>query len=248
MKAPTTVVPRAGLRVEGWGVTHRGHRRARNEDAILTDPAGQLWAVADGMGGHGQGDVAADIVIDHLETIPEGGEPRQMLVAGLEAANAAIRAHARKAEVGQMGATVVALLIARTTAHVAWVGDSRAYLLRAGRLSALTRDHSVVQALVDAGHLDPAAAALHPEANLVTRAVGASDTVEVETVALEIAAGDRLLLCSDGLTHCVADPALAGLLASAAGPYEACLALVRAALDAGGPDNVSVVVVDVAEG
>ncbi|MGP3698910.1 PP2C family protein-serine/threonine phosphatase [Rhodobacter sp. NSM] len=251
MKGPATVVPAASSRLprtEGCGLTHSGCRRERNEDAILTDPMGQLWAVADGMGGYGHGDVAADIVIDQLETIADTADPAAILVARIEDANAAIRAHARRAGTDRMGSTVVALMIGRAVAHVAWVGDSRAYLLRMGRLCPLTHDHSVVQALVDRGEIDAAAAAAHPEANLVTRAVGAADTIDVDAGTLCIEGGDRLMLCSDGLTCCVFEPAIERLLADAADPYGACLALVRAALDAGAPDNVSVVVVDVVGG
>ncbi|MCE6950777.1 protein phosphatase 2C domain-containing protein [Cereibacter sphaeroides] len=245
MTGPITAVPLPLPRVTGSGLTHRGRRRERNEDAILTDPTGRVWAVADGMGGYGHGDVAADIVIDHLETLSDGALVPAALAARIEAAHSGILAHARRRGILRMGATVVALAVERGTAHVAWVGDSRAYLLREGRLRPLTRDHSVVQALIDSGALSVAQVGSHPDAHVVTRAVGVGDAVEVDTVSTRLVAGDRLLLCSDGLTSCVDEPAIEDHLRAAPSPDDACLALVRAALDAGAPDNVSVIVVEI---
>lgn len=250
MTAPTTVVPKSPLRhliAEGSGLTHRGCVRSRNEDAILTDPTGKLWAVADGMGGYGQGDVAADIVIDHLELIPDS-DGAASLVARLTAANAAVRKRAIASGAGQIGATAVAMMIQDALAHVAWVGDCRAYLYRHGHLRMLTRDHTVVQTLIDLGQLTADAALTHPEKHVVTRAVGGADEIEVDLVSLPVFAGDRLLICSDGLAACVGAPQLTQALAAAPTPYEACLSLLRGALDNGAPDNVSVIVVDMAEG
>lgn len=251
MSGPTTVVPLPafrGLVAEGAGLTHRGRVRSRNEDAILTDPAGLVWAVADGMGGYGQGDVAADIVIDHIESVPDEAEPVSALVAGIRQANAAVRAHARQTGTGQMGATVAAVMIVRSMIHVAWAGDSRVYLLRGGRLRMLTRDHSLVQTMIDHGQISAADAEGHPESHIVTRAVGGDDEIEVDTVSLPLFLGDRILICSDGLTRCAFEHVIADHLKAAATPYDACLALVREALDSGAPDNVSVIVIDMREG
>ena len=250
MNTPITVVPGAkpALPVAvGAGLTNRGIVREKNEDSILTDPTGTLWAVADGMGGYGNGDVASDIVIDCLAQIPDGVDPGPALVARLKEANRLGLEGQRTPGMGRMGSTVVAVLIARAVAHVAWAGDSRAYLLRGGHLRPLTRDHSVVQEMVDRGELSPEEAESHPESHMVTRAVGGSEELEVDLVSIPLAVGDRLLLCSDGLTRCVYEHTVEALLRDASGPEEACQRLLREALDSGAPDNVSAITVLIRE-
>lgn len=245
MTAPITVVPvvpHAAPVPQGAGLTHRGRVRERNEDSILTDPTGMLWAVADGMGGYGHGDVASDLVIDSLAALTDEGDPLAALIRHLELANDAVRAEA--ARVGQMGATVVAAILHRAIAHVVWAGDCRAYLSRGGRLRLLTRDHSLVQDLLERGEITEAEAATHPEQHIVTRAIGGAAALEAESVSVPLLAGDRLLLCSDGLPRCVYDGSIASVLAQADTPQAACEALVREALEAGAPDNVSVIVID----
>ncbi|HLQ18216.1 MAG TPA: protein phosphatase 2C domain-containing protein [Tabrizicola sp.] len=221
--------------------------RERNEDSILTDPTGALWAVADGMGGYGNGDVASEIVIDCLAQIPDGVDPGPALVARLKEANDLVLLRQRGAGMGRMGATVVALLISGAVAHVAWAGDSRAYLLRGGRLRPLTRDHSVVQEMIDRGELSPEEAERHPESHVITRAVGGSMELEVDEISLPLAVGDRLLLCSDGLTRCVYEQTVEALLREAKTPEDACQKLVREALENGAPDNVSAIAVHIRE-
>ncbi len=249
MTAPITVVPVAPAAVPvplGAGLTHRGRVRDRNEDSILTDPTGVLWAVADGMGGYGHGDVASDLVIDSLVALTEDGDPGGSLLRHLDLANRAVWAEA--ARVGQMGATVVAVLLSRAIAHVVWAGDCRAYLMRGGRLRLLTRDHSLVQDLLERGEITEAEAATHPEQHIVTRAIGGAPDLEAESLTVPLLAGDRLLLCSDGLPRCVYDGTIAAILAEAPAPQTACEALVREALEAGAPDNVSVIVIDMQRG
>lgn len=247
--APITRVPPAAGLVplpEGAGLTHRGRVRERNEDAILTDPGGMLWAVSDGMGGHGHGDVASDIVIDCLAGISDAeawDSPEAALVAQLERANALVRGEALRLGTAGMGATAVALIVRRAIAHVAWVGDSRAYLCRRGILRLLTRDHTVVQDLLDRGELGPDEAAGHPESHVVTRAVGGAEGIEVDLACAPLFDGDWLLLCSDGLPGCVYEQALAQALLEAEAPEEACRRLLREALEAGAQDNVSVIAV-----
>ncbi|TPE48201.1 PP2C family protein-serine/threonine phosphatase [Amaricoccus solimangrovi] len=235
------------LRISGAGLSHRGLVREVNEDALLTDPTGVLWAVADGMGGHGHGDLAADLTVDALARLPHGDAGRDELDRALREAHADVRARARRDGLGEIGATVVALMIQGARAIVAWAGDSRAYLLRDGALSRITRDHSLVQELVDQGALDPAEADHHPQSNVVTRAIGSGAEATPEFTDLELRGGDGLLLCSDGLTRCAGEPEIAGLMAAAPDPERACQALVELALTRGAPDNVSVVVVRVAE-
>jgi PPM family protein phosphatase len=250
MNTPITVVPvgEKSLPVAiGAGITNRGAVRDRNEDSILTDPTGTLWAVADGMGGYGNGDVASDIVIDCLAKIPDEADPGPTLVARLKEANDLVIARQRMPGMGRMGSTVVAVLISRAVAHVAWAGDSRAYLLRGGHLRPLTRDHSVVQEMVDRGELSPEAAESHPESHMVTRAVGGGPELDVDLVTVPLAVGDRLLLCSDGLTRCVYEQTVEALLREATGPEDACQKLLREALDSGAPDNVSAIAVLIQE-
>ena len=246
MTAPITVVPMPRPVPQGAGLTHRGRVRARNEDSILTDPSGVLWAVADGMGGYGHGDVASDLVIDSLAALTDDADPAAALIRHLALANDLVRA--RAAEVGQMGATVVAAIVQRAMAHVVWAGDCRAYLMRGGRLRLLTRDHSLVQDLIERGEITEAEAATHPESHVVTRAIGGAPSLEAESVSVPLLVGDRVLMCSDGLPRCVYDGTIAAILAQAATPPEACEALVREALEAGAPDNVSVIVIDMGQG
>ena len=249
MPTPKTRVPRRTVSlpvIEGTGLTHAGLIRERNEDSILTDPTGVLWAVADGMGGYGHGDVASDIVTGALATIPDDSDARQSLPASLTSANTEVHLAARE-KGSQMGATVVAMMIQHVIAHVAWVGDSRAYLLRGGRLRLLTHDHTVVQGLVDDGVLSADAANHHPDSHIVTRAIGAAAEIEIDWTEVPLTAGDRLMLCSDGLTGCVGDRAISAALAAAPTPEAACRALLGNALEAGAPDNVSVISVFLSE-
>ena len=246
MTNPVTLVPKLRPRLpvpHGAGRTHTGLVRQVNEDAILTDPTGILWAVADGMGGHGNGDIAADIVIDNLSRLPHSGNARQMLRMALEDANAQVFAKSQAIGHGIMGATIVATIIGEGNATIAWVGDSRVCMVRQGALTRLTKDHSLVQELVDSGVLAAEMAESHPQANVVTRAIGAAPEVQVSLIETELRAGDILLLCSDGLTKCVPDKVVAATMVQAPTPEAACAELVRAALRAGGPDNVSVITV-----
>ena len=241
------MTPGAGPRILGAGLSHRGLVREVNEDALLTDPTGALWVVADGMGGHGHGDLAAELVVEALARLPHGAQGPRPLLDALAEADADVRARAEAEGLGAIGATVVALLIAGTRATLAWAGDSRAYLLRAGALSALTRDHSVVRELIDQGALTPEEAACHPQAHVVTRAIGGGGEARPELAECAIQPGDRLLLCSDGLTRCLSEAEIATLLGETPDPERACARLVEAVLARGAPDNVTVIVLSAAE-
>ncbi|MEL6837912.1 MAG: protein phosphatase 2C domain-containing protein [Pseudomonadota bacterium] len=234
------------LRFSGAGYTHVGHVRDRNEDAILLDPTGQLWVVADGMGGHGHGDVAADMVVDGLADLEDGAEPEVMLSEQITRINSDI--HAMMIRRGRtIGATLVVAFLQDNVSYLAWVGDSRIYLLRAGRLRQLSHDHSRVQEMVDAGLLTAKEAATHAERNVITRAMGVEPTVDIDSATLPMQADDRIMLCSDGLTTCVSDNTIAQIMNAHQLPEDTAAALMRAALDAGAPDNVSVIVIAATE-
>lgn len=251
MTAPTSRIPPVRVTPPvfyGAGLTHRGRVRDRNEDSILTDPSGVLWAVADGMGGYGNGDVAADVVIDCLSRLPDDVLAAPALRAQLEEANRTIRRRAVEEGRFGMGATVVAMMIQNALANVVWAGDCRAYLMRRGSLRLLTHDHTVVQDLVDQGLLSPEERRDHPEGNVVTRAVGGDDALEVETLGVPLVAGDRIMMCSDGLTACLGDHEIAAHMEAADTPEAMCASLVKATLEAGAPDNVSVIAIFAVEG
>ncbi|SDE44174.1 protein phosphatase [Ruegeria marina] len=251
MTGPTTripaVLPRAPI-FFGSGLTHAGRVRESNEDSILTDPSGVVWAIADGMGGYGHGDVASDIVIDCLSQLQDDALAAPELRMRLAEANREVLLRARNQRLDGMGATVVAMMIQNAIATVAWAGDCRAYLLRQGGLRLLTHDHTVVQDMIDQGLLDARDRDDHPERHIVTRAVGALPELEVDTVTVPLISGDRLMLCSDGLTTCIGDQQIASIINGATDPEDVCATLVTKALESGAPDNVSVIAVFARDG
>jgi len=224
--------------------THPGHRRTVNEDRVLNRPEAGLWAVADGMGGHQAGDVAAASVIDALGAITPGGSGYSRLVDILrevDRVNAALvggQAGGRTCS----GSTLVALLVHEGHYACVWAGDSRAYLFRDGVLSAITRDHSIVQQLIDGGALHEGERRRHPSAHVITRAIGAAPRIELDRQFAPIAAGDIFLLCSDGLTACLEDGDIAEAL-HAGDMAQLADRLLGLALARGAPDNVSIVIV-----
>ena len=223
-----------------------GHVRDHNEDAWLARPDLGLWVVADGMGGHSAGEVASALAVRAIEAaIIRGVDLAQAVVAGHEAI---LEAAASGEGAPGMGSTVVALLVQGHRYQIAWVGDSRAYLWDGQELRQLTRDHSYVQRLVDSGLITPEQAIHHPERNTIAQALGvAGGGLSVDVVDGVFAREDQLLLCSDGLTGEVRDSEIALLLANggaqAGEPRKQVDALVGAALDHGGSDNVTVVLV-----
>ena len=228
-----------GLGFRSWAVTDKGPR-GHNEDALVDRPEIGLWAVADGAGGHAAGDVASGMIADALRVVQaDVAQVRQ----AIERTNVALREEARgRGPRVVIASTVVVLLALGERFECLWAGDSRAYLLRGGVLRQITRDHSLVQELLEAGAIGPEEVEGHPRGNVITRAVGADDELALDQVSGGLMAADRLLLCSDGLCKTLADEAMAGLMAGAA-PARA---LVAAALAAGAGDNVTAVVVEVA--
>jgi len=233
--------------------TDVGKVRKANEDAILEHGNAGLWVVADGMGGHGFGDVASTLVIDYLsEFNGSSGSNVDEAVAQLRSrlvkANDALRNEATRRGKRVIGSTVVMLLIpvdkGDGEAAIIWAGDSRAYRLRDGSLSLLSRDHSYVEELVAIGTLTPEQAIGHPQGHIITRAVGANDFLESDVRKLDLLPGDRFLLCSDGLTRDLDDAVIAEVL-EIPDLQTTVDTLVDNALYRGGGDNISVVVVDV---
>jgi protein phosphatase len=230
--------------------TDVGRVRKLNEDSVLDLPELGLWAVADGMGGHSAGDFASAAIVAALSAIPRPsslGALSSEVRRRLQTVNRRLHdeAIARREQV--IGSTVVALLACGDHASVLWAGDSRAYLYRDGKLVQLSRDHSQVEELVSRGMLKPEQAESHPSANVITRAVGVVDILELDSETLEVAEDDTFLLCSDGLYREL-DEASIGACLQAGDSRHACEELVNAALAQGARDNVSVVVVKIADG
>jgi len=233
------------MRLKSWAATHDGAVRTHNEDRFVDLPDRGLWAVADGAGGHDAGEVAAGMIADTLASIPPGLGAADLLSdirLRIGQTNASLCEAAAKRGPHSVIASTLVVLVARED-HFAclWAGDSRAYLLRGGMLQQISRDHSLVQELVDAGAIRPEDAENHPRANVITRAVGASsEPLELDKVSGPILAGDRFLLCSDGLNKTLPDTDLAHLLAADI-PADT---LIAAALARQATDNVTAVVVE----
>lgn len=229
-------------------VTHPGTRRGHNEDMFVARSDLGLWAVADGAGGHHAGEVASEMIATTLETIPgtlTAEETLAQVRLRISATHLALQeCAARMGEGALIASTVVVLIVRHGHFACLWAGDSRAYLLRDRVLQRITRDHSLVQEMVDAGHLNEADAEGHPRANVITRAVGdGAETVELDKVTGRVADGDRFLLCSDGLSKALDDETISDLLDD--GPAEeAAEKLVAAALARQASDNVTAVVME----
>jgi PPM family protein phosphatase len=238
------------MRLRSFAGTDVGMVRSGNEDSLFSGRT--VFAVADGLGGHQGGEVASATAVEPLAALDgrEFADPdaaAQALASAIRAGNAAILERAAGTpDLWGMGTTVTAAAVAGDRfLQLAHVGDSRAYLLRDGTLDQLTTDHTVVGELVRRGRLTPEQAAIHPERSILTRAVGLDPNLPVDTPdPLELQPGDQVLLCSDGLTEPVPDAAIAQLLATPDGDA-ACRALIDAANTAGGPDNITVVLVRV---
>lgn len=238
------------------GLSDRGRVRAANEDALAVSPEERLLIVADGMGGHKGGATAARIVVTALpqllqQRLASPRLTRAALCSGLQDAMLELSASMRDYAADDpalhgMGATVVLALMRGASAVVAHMGDSRAYLFRAGKLRQITADHSIVNILLRSGEITPEQAKKHPARHQISRYMGMASDVYPDVATLGVKVGDRLLLCSDGLTNMVDDIAIASSLARNVPAEDICRSLVDAANAAGGVDNVTVVVADIA--
>ena len=252
------------IRLTVAGRSDVGMVRANNEDAFsVTDLAtgtsfetrdgaasidvrdkGVLLALSDGMGGHQAGEVASALVLDSLKMAMQAGADDSIeakIEAAVRRANADVARAARSGDKGGMGATLTAVFVSGADAFVAEVGDSRAYLLRAGRLRQITRDQSLVQMMVDKGLLSKEDARVSPHKNVILQAMGLSDDVRVAIARLRLRRGNRLLLCSDGLSNALSDDELRDILGSD-DPAAACRRLISAGNEHGGEDNLTAMV------
>lgn len=226
--------------------THVGRVRSVNEDSVLALPDQRIWVVADGMGGHDAGDFASQMVVDAVAAVPVGlraADQMQALRVALARAHGVIRAEAERRDT-TIGATVVALMLSDAHFVAFWAGDSRLYRFRGGTIELLTTDHSVVADLVKAGAMTWDEVEALPQSNAITRAAGVGEILVLDKIHGDTRRGDRFLLCSDGLTKYARFEDLRRAVVGA--PIETVSQkLVQMALDGGGGDNISVIVVDV---
>ncbi len=241
---PQREQPTYRLRFETASATHVGKVRHNNEDSGVALPDLGVWAVADGMGGHQDGEFASQTLVRDIASIgvavtaaDQIARFRDRVMRG----NDTIRRHADARGLGTIGTTLAALLAFDYGYSCVWSGDSRVYLLRNGVLSQITKDHTEVQELVDSGVLTRAQARTWPRRNVITRAVGIFEDPELEERSGEIRPGDTFLLCSDGLTGHMSDEEIAAMTHRLR-PQQACDALIEATLERGATDNVTVIV------
>jgi serine/threonine protein phosphatase PrpC len=225
--------------------THVGRVRQRNEDRYLSMPASGLWAVADGMGGHEDGEYASQTIVDALGAIQPATSAADLLARceqQIVEANAQLRDVSRERGGAILGATIAVLLTFDRHYACIWSGDSRIYVVRGGVITQLSRDHTEVQQLLAQGTITPEEAETWPGKNVVTRAIGVFDQPELELASGPLEAGDSFIICSDGLTHHVKDDEILRYVASSAS-QQACDALIDLTLARGAVDNVTVVIV-----
>ncbi|HJV04881.1 MAG TPA: Stp1/IreP family PP2C-type Ser/Thr phosphatase, partial [Actinomycetota bacterium] len=223
-----------------------GRVRQGNEDSFMVHEP--LFAVADGMGGHQGGEVASKLALETLGrlTLEDTRDTAPNLADAVRQANRAVLEKASTDPgLHGMGTTLTALVAGANRVFLAHVGDSRAYLLRDGSLEQLTEDHTVVESLVREGRLTRQEAEIHPQRSILTRALGVDGEIEVDERSEEVSPGDRILLCSDGLTGMVPEPEIQRILSELDDPQRAADALVDAANDAGGQDNITALILDV---
>lgn len=229
-------------------VSHVGTVRKINEDACLDRPARGLWAVADGMGGHSAGDVASRAVVEALDAVPADGSLSSAAAAiedALRSANRQLIRLARESDKHTIGSTAAVFVVRGRHGLCAWAGDSRIYRLRKGRFEQLTQDHAMVEDMVEVGLISRAEAESHPQANRITRAVGAAQDLYVDMDIYEVQPGDRFLICSDGLYKDTSSSELARVMRRNGDTAKAAVDL---ALEHGARDNVTVVTINFDKG
>lgn len=223
--------------------TDVGCVRDHNEDSLIVAPP--LFAVADGMGGHAAGEVASEIAVKTLEDMAPATADTEALCRAVMAANVAVFDAAQENERFGMGTTLTAAVLEGERIAIAQVGDSRLYLLHQGNLQQITKDHSLMAEMIEAGELTEEEARTHPKRSVITRALGSDPNMVPDLYELDVAAGDRVLLCSDGLTTMLESREIEHLMLHHRDPQHCANALVNGAIAAGGLDNVTAIVIDV---
>ncbi len=224
--------------------TDIGCVREQNEDSLIVQPP--LYVVADGMGGHAAGEVASEIAVNTIQECAPAHPDAEELGAAVERANRAIINAAIAGEGREgMGTTCTAAMLEENKLVIAQVGDSRAYLLHGGKLTQVTRDHSLVANMIEAGQITKEEARVHPNRSVITRALGNDPTTTPDLYEINVEEGDRLLLCSDGLTAMLEDDEIQAVLNRIADPQRCASTLVNGAIAAGGVDNVTVVIANI---
>ncbi len=224
--------------------TDIGCLRDHNEDSLVVTPP--LFAVADGMGGHAAGEVASEIAVRVLSELAPEHPDVEALGRAIEEANRAVIQAAREGRGRQgMGTTMTAAMLEGERLVIAQVGDSRAYLLHQGKLQQLTRDHSLMADMIEAGQLTPEEARTHPQRSVITRALGSDAHLHPDIYEINVETGDRLLICSDGLSGMIFDDQIENTLRRVQDPQRCASQLVNEAIAAGGHDNVTLIVADV---
>ena len=234
----------AGQDISFGSRTDIGYVRDHNEDSLIIIPP--LFAVADGMGGHEAGEIASEITVNTLAELAPSHLDAEGLTAAVEAANYNVMKAPRQG-IGRdgMGTTLTAAMLEGERLLIAQVGDSRAYLLHKGHLQQITRDHSLMADLIEAGQITPEEARVHPNRSVITRAIGSDIHMRPDIYELNVDAGDRILLCSDGLSSMISNNAIESIMLRQSDAQHCADELVTAALENGGADNVTVVVADV---
>lgn len=234
----------AGQDISFGSRTDIGYVRDHNEDSLIIVPP--LFAVADGMGGHEAGEIASEITVNTLAELAPSHLDAEGLTAAVEAANYNVMKAPRQG-IGRdgMGTTLTAAMLEGERLLIAQVGDSRAYLLHKGHLQQITRDHSLMADLIEAGQITPEEARVHPNRSVITRAIGSDIHMRPDIYELNVDAGDRILLCSDGLSSMISNNAIESIMRRQSDAQHCADELVTAALENGGADNVTVVVADV---
>ena len=240
--------PSGSLSWSSFGITDAGKVRKHNEDSLLNKPEIGLWVVADGMGGHEGGDVASQMIVNSLGEIREGialdrciDDIEDRLLKINECLIAKAAESAKKVTIGS---TVVGMLACNDLCVFFWVGDSRLYRLRNKSLRQLSTDHSQVEIYIEEGLINRQEATIHPQSNVITRAVGAAKNLYVDFDVQKMQSGDRYMFCSDGLTKHIGDIEFEKML-SKGSAEEACKALIALTLERGAGDNVTTIVIDI---
>lgn len=224
-----------------YGATDIGLVRATNQDNFYIDTPGKWTVVADGMGGHNGGETASAVAVDEIKKVMSA---KDGIKKAITVANTVVyRMATENKELAGMGTTAVLCKVDKGKANIAHVGDSRAYIYSGGKLTQITKDHSIVQQLIDSGTITPEQAIYHPQRNLITRAVGTEKNILVDFNTVDFKDGDCILLCSDGLSSYVMDKDIENILANNSGS-NAVDKLIEAAINSGGKDNITVVLIN----